>query len=537
VRHALECAVFHPALAPLNDVYGQVAPLADMHLANDVPADPPSHRWRELMVDLFGRNAVGTRRSPVGPRGGRPNDVTLAHLAFAESYPMTSQDRRIVHHLLTAAGAFVVNETTVLSQVVDRLIGSRPEDADEDPITRSLLQAGQVGIRLARSAAASTWHLLLWTDVPYPLGPAPRTADPRASVDRPTSVIPVDAPVSPPSPRRRRKVVVAVVTAVCLIVFSGVYIAQEASGPADPPQATAPHGGDLEKPHLKIAIMPTTDLGPFNLAVKNGYFADAGFTFDPDEDVTIVDSGQDSVDLLEEGKVDIAYATYTPLFLARSAGAHIELVAGASSAGVGSCMVVALPDSKVQQIEDMPGARVAVTARNTMSDLLIKAALREKGIDHRSIEWVEAPFPEMAGMLDRGEIDAAFMIEPFLSEAEDDIGAIPVFDTATGSRLDLPTAGFAASTEFVQRNPKTTKAFQRIMAEATDEAPGRPAEIQLALRPLLRIDMDTVRSTTVLTFQSSLDVKGLQKVTNLMHSFGLMPNRIDVPSMIARVPG
>lgn len=294
-----------------------------------------------------------------------------------------------------------------------------------------------------------------------------------------------------------------------------------------------------EKGDVRFAVMNTTDLGPFWFAVDNGYFRDAGFTFDPWTDVTKVSSGSDAVSSLAKNEVDIAYATYTPFIMRENQHeGDITLVAGASSAGPRSCMVVAMPDSRIKGIEDMAGARVAVTARNTVSDLLVMSALKSAGVDWRTIEWVEVPFRNMAEKLAVGEVDAAFMTEPFLSAARRNVGATPVFDLAAESSptADIPTAGFGARASFVEKYPNTVAAFQQVMAKATAEATEKPNEVQRLLQKFADVDADTARLATLLTFQSALRPDGIQRVADLMLEFDMINRRVVVSRMVSKIP-
>jgi NitT/TauT family transport system substrate-binding protein len=281
--------------------------------------------------------------------------------------------------------------------------------------------------------------------------------------------------------------------------------------------------GGLERPDLKFSLMTTTDLGPFWLAVENGYFREAGFTFDPNSDVTIAKSGAASVANLAAGGVDIAYATYPPFFRAQTRGeADIKLVADASSAGPNSCMVVVMPGGKIRGIEDLAGARIAVTARNTMADLMVMSTLRAHGVDHTSVKWVEMAFPSMAGALDRG--------------AEQTVHAVSRFDVGTGPTENIPTAGFGASAEFVRANPKTVAAFQKVMERATTEAKADRTKVEPLLQEFAGVDAETARQAELLTFQSSLDAGRIQRVTDLMLEFGMIDEKIDASRIIAKAP-
>jgi NitT/TauT family transport system substrate-binding protein len=300
-------------------------------------------------------------------------------------------------------------------------------------------------------------------------------------------------------------------------------------------EAPTTSSAGLEKPNLKISVMPTTDLAPFHLAVKNGYFKEAGFTFDPAKDVVVAKSGGESVTKLTAKEVDVAYSSYTPFFVAKAKGAgDIRLVADSSSAGPNSCVVVAMPDSAVKSVKDMTGKRVAVTARNTISDLLVMSTLKTAGVDYKSIDWRETPFPATADALKSGAVDAAFLTEPFLTDAQKKVGAVPVFDTAAGPTANMPTAGFGSLGEFVDKSPKTVAAFQRVMQRATDEAKADRGKVEQLLQEFAKIDADTAKLSTLLSFSSSLDATRIQRVPNLMLEFGVISQPIDVATMIAK---
>jgi NitT/TauT family transport system substrate-binding protein len=321
---------------------------------------------------------------------------------------------------------------------------------------------------------------------------------------------------------------------VVLALFSALTGCGLLGGSDDEAPATNSPGG-LEKPNLKISIMTTSDLAPFHLAVKNGYFKEAGFTFDPAKDVQVAKSGQDSVTKLTAKEVDIAYSSFTPFFVVQSKkAADIMFVADASSAGPGSCMVITMPNSSIKSIKDMAGKKVAITARNTISDLMVNSTLKTNGIDYKTIQFSEIPFPQTAERLAKGDVDAAFVTEPFLSQAQKTVGAVPVFDTATGPTANMPTAGYGANAEFVKNNPKTVAAFQKVMQRATDEAKADRSKVEPLLQEYAKIDADTAKLVTLLTFQSALDATRLQRVADLMLEFGVIPEKIDASKMIAK---
>jgi NitT/TauT family transport system substrate-binding protein len=294
-------------------------------------------------------------------------------------------------------------------------------------------------------------------------------------------------------------------------------------------------GGDgkLEKTEVKVSIMKTTDLAPFHLAMKEGYFKDEGL------DVKFVDSksSDESANKMISGDVDIAYSSYTPFLkgesqkIAQNKGG-IKLVADAASAGEGSCVVVATPESSVKTIRDMAGKKVAVTGPGSISTLLTMSTLKTAGVDYSKIEWIPTPFPQTAKALAAGDVDAAFVTEPFLQDAMRKAGAQPIFDTAQGPTADFPVAGWASTGEFTNANPNTVAAFQRAMQRGTDLAKSDRGKVEPMLVKFSGVDEDTAKLATLLTFQSKLDATRLQRVADLMLDFKVINTPLDVKNMI-----
>lgn len=292
-------------------------------------------------------------------------------------------------------------------------------------------------------------------------------------------------------------------------------------------------GGGTEKSSITVSIMPTTDLAPLHLAMERGYFEKAGLK------VSTVNapSGSDSVTMLASGDVDIAYASYTPIFAAEAKGvvpSGIKLVGGASVAGPESTGVVALPASKITDIEDLEGKKVTVTATGTMCDLMIMSAMKSVGADPSSVQWVKSPFPDMAKLLKAGDADAAFFTEPFITLADSSIGAELIVDLAAGPTADLPTAGYAATGDFAKDNPETVATFQQVMRQATEEALADRSAVGPLLEKFSKVDPKTAEEATLLDFTAEMDPAEIQRVPDLMLEFDALPEKIDVSTMVVQ---
>lgn len=301
-------------------------------------------------------------------------------------------------------------------------------------------------------------------------------------------------------------------------------------GSADEGVETAAPGGP-EKSKIKVAVLPTTDIVPLYLAIDSGYFKQEGLEVEP----IMGRSGSDCVAKMTSGEVDIAFSSYTPFFVAKAKNvSDIKLVADATSAGPGAYPVITVPFSPVKSISDMAGKRVGITAKLTMSHLMTASQLKVHGIDPDGIQWVELPFTAMAERLKKGDIDAAYIAEPFLQQAAAQVGAYPVFDTATGPTADIPLTGYGAITTFVNKYPKTLAAFQRVMKKATDEASTDRAKVDDLVQKIAKVDANTAHLAVPTHFVSSLDPNRIQRVVDLMLEFKALDKKIDVATMIVK---
>jgi NitT/TauT family transport system substrate-binding protein len=291
--------------------------------------------------------------------------------------------------------------------------------------------------------------------------------------------------------------------------------------------------GAPEKASIKVAVLPTMDIVPLQLAIDSGYFKEAGL------DVTTVTaaSGADCVAKLVSGEVDIAFSSWVPFFVAKSKGAaDVKLIADATTSAPGYAVVTTLPNSPLQTIKDLPGKRVAITAKLTMAHLLVQAQLKAAGLDPNGVQYVELPFPQMTPALQAGQIDAEFVVEPFVQGAIKAANARQLFDTSAGPTADIPLTGYASTASFVNGNKNTIAAFQRGLKKATDVAKTDRSKVDPLLVKIAKVDAETAHKTVLASFVSALDPSKIQKVVDLMVEFKALDKRIDVNEMVVRPP-
>ncbi|SFO96632.1 NitT/TauT family transport system substrate-binding protein [Amycolatopsis arida] len=295
----------------------------------------------------------------------------------------------------------------------------------------------------------------------------------------------------------------------------------------------APAGGAVEKPALRVAVLPSVEVAPLHLAIEEGYFRDEGIS---SVEVITVASGQASTAGLIGGDYDLAYSSYVPVILAQARGAaDLRIVTDNSGAAPNTAMLVTSATSRVRQVTDLTGATIAVPAVNTLADLMVKSVLNTQGVDVGSVQWVPMSFADMPSALERGDITAAMMVEPFITQAVTASGATPLADLATGPTADLPFTAYAATTRWVTANPATVRAWQRTMIRATRAASDRSA-VERVVVESAKVDPDIVALIAMPQFRATLDTTRIQRVADLMHQFGILEERFDVAPMLLPPP-
>jgi NitT/TauT family transport system substrate-binding protein len=288
----------------------------------------------------------------------------------------------------------------------------------------------------------------------------------------------------------------------------------------------------VERSTITVAVLPTVEIAPLQLGIRNGYFKDLGL----EVKVEVATSGQATVTGMINGQYDIVYSTYPPIIAAQAKKvADLKLVADNSFAAPKTAVIVTGSHSTLSSIKDLAGKTVAVTARGTLADLMVKSAFATNGGDPSTLKWSEMPFTDMTAALDRGQVDAAMLVEPFVTAAQKSTGATILADLATGPLNDLPFTAYAGTAKFVNTNPKTVQAFQKAMQRATNDAADR-TKIEPLLPQYAKVDQQTAALTNLPGFRSTLDATRIQRVADLMTQFGVLPGKFDVRPMLLPPP-
>ena len=331
-----------------------------------------------------------------------------------------------------------------------------------------------------------------------------------------------------PRSRKLRGITSLAAVGTALLMLSGCGLLSGSQGS----DSIAGGNGDVEKSTVKFVGLPTLDRAVVHLAQDKGFFAEEGLKVD----VADVSSGGDSVQKLISGEADFSGGSYTPYLQAQAKNvADLKIVDEVLVSKPNLQPVMIAPNSRLQRAEDIQGKKVAITAPGTISEIAAKSVLRDRGIDFSRTQWVPMGFNDMPAALQRGDVDAAVMMEPYTTQAARTFGAKTIFDIYSGATENFPVAGIATTADFAQKNPKTVQAFQRAIQKAKNASQDHK-EVVDVLPKHTKVPPDIAPLIELGQTPMTTEKSRLQRVATLMYSFQLTPEEVDVAHMVLPPP-
>ncbi|ALG05997.1 ABC transporter substrate-binding protein [Kibdelosporangium phytohabitans] len=288
--------------------------------------------------------------------------------------------------------------------------------------------------------------------------------------------------------------------------------------------------GQLERTKIRVGAMPIIDSTPVHLAQQKGYFKEVGL----EVELETVTGAATAIPKLLSNELQFTYGAYVPVFQAQAKGTgDFKFVADSYQTAENIFVIMVGRDSQIKSPKDLAGKTIATNTKNSITDLLAKSAMDTAGVDQSKINWVEFPFPDMQSKLEAKQIDAAVILEPFVTQAARSIGATPILDTSQGPTANFPISGYTGTAKFVTENPKTTEAFRKALTKASETASNRE-EVEKAVTQFVKIDKEVAQLVRIGTFPTSVDRTRLQRTVDLMKKYKMLDQNanVNIDSMI-----
>lgn len=281
---------------------------------------------------------------------------------------------------------------------------------------------------------------------------------------------------------------------------------------------------------LTVYHITTLDSTPLYLGIEEGFFEEEGL----DVEVKIAESGSAIIPSVVNGESPIGYANVVSDLAAIDQGLDIKFVSNCCGVGgvdePSTSRVFVLEDSEIQGAEDLAGTTIAVNSTKNLGDVTIPVALDAQGIDTSEIDYVPMNFSDMSAALERGDVDAIWMVEPFQAIAYDN-GYRPVLANFAEAFPDSTLGYYITSGDFADENPETVAAFQRAMDRSNEFATENPDRLRELAVSEIGLTEDVASEIEFATFVPGLDTESVETYGKAAVEYGIIEEEPDYSSL------
>src|SRR5918994_5970889 len=292
--------------------------------------------------------------------------------------------------------------------------------------------------------------------------------------------------------------------------------------------APSGEGGTTKLSVQETAGVPSAFVG---FGIEKGFFEKQKLQID----LQPTQGGAATIPALVSGDIQVGGSNVVSLLLASSKDLPIRAIAGGTSARAAGekdfGALLAAKGKGISMPEDLEGKTVAVNTLNNIAEVVVKAALEKEGVDPESLKLSEVPFPEMEPALAKGSVDAAFSIEPFVTQSVqkgDEVLGYSYVDTES----DMQVGAYAVTDRFAESDPDAVKAFQAAVKETADYVAGHEDEFRTFLSENADMPPELAKKIVLPKWTGEVDAESVANTAQLMQKYGVVQGEIDTSKLL-----
>jgi NitT/TauT family transport system substrate-binding protein len=283
---------------------------------------------------------------------------------------------------------------------------------------------------------------------------------------------------------------------------------------------------------IEVGVVPVVDVAPLYLGIEQGFFEEEGLDVQP----AIAQGGAAIIPAVVQGDQEIGFSNIVSLLIGETEDLPVQVISQGIQAtddpDNDTAAVAVAADSDVQDVSDLEGKTIAINTLRNISELTVTAALEGEGVDVSTINFVEVPLPDMVGQLEAGQIDAAGLVEPFITTGEAAGHRMLIYDRVA-TEPEMTIATYFTSDQFLESDPEVVDGFVRAMHRSLEYATENPDEARQAIGEYTEIPPDVLEEVVLPLWQTDLNEDSIELVAELMVTYGISEDEADVDELIA----
>ncbi|MGW1424582.1 ABC transporter substrate-binding protein [Bradyrhizobium manausense] len=237
---------------------------------------------------------------------------------------------------------------------------------------------------------------------------------------------------------------------------------------------------------------------------------------------------------LQGGSLDIITLPPTNSLLAVEGGLDLVFVAGTAVTEKADKDVGIIVASGIASPQDLLGKKIGVPSIGGFLYVMGRKWITDKGIDAKSVSFVEVGFPQVPDLLKSGTIQGAVSTSPFLDRAVQSGNATVLGYLAA----DLPsrTAGsyYTTTRQWADAHPEAVGAFRSAIEEAALFAKEKPDVARGHMAKFVKLPPEVIASIALPHLDPGVTEAQVSFWIDTLHELGMIKSKPTASRLIAK---
>ena len=267
---------------------------------------------------------------------------------------------------------------------------------------------------------------------------------------------------------------------------------------------------------IRLTTLPVDGTALAFYANDLNYFQDAGL------DVTIqtVPNGAVITAGVVSNSIDIGWSNIISLAAAHSRGLPVTIIGagGMSVSGSLATQLMVRKDSPIRTAADLNGKIIGTTGLADVGQLAPELWMDKNGGKSSTAKFLEVPFPQLPAALEAGRVDAAWLAEPFIHQAEPIARTLATCFDAVAPRWML--GAWFATPAYISANRAAVDAFRAVITKTATWANANHDQSAVILAKYSHLDPAVVKSMHRITYAVRPEAALIQPAIDLAARYG-----------------
>jgi NitT/TauT family transport system substrate-binding protein len=302
-------------------------------------------------------------------------------------------------------------------------------------------------------------------------------------------------------------------------------------------------GSGYAQTKIKLGYMPIAEEMPKFVASDTGIFRKHGL----DVEMVRFESGPDMGTALLGGSVQIGMIGTPGLINAAVAGRPIVAIVDNGSNTMGTAGheyytgLVVLENSSIKDIGDLKGKRVALNVLKANSEAQTVLQVRRWNQEHpdrkvdisKDVQFVMLPFGSMPAALEKGIVDAASMIEPFMTQLTQ-ARKTRIIAPVQYALPNWPVSFGVVRRDYAQQNADIVEKYRTAWKESVHWIHDNPDQARTIMQKYTGVPPEVAKRITLPAWSDDIrtTLKPTEQVMDGMLTAGMIPKAINLSDII-----